>query len=124
MGENANNLNAHAPPPSEIKDIFKKYQKLKVEEIDLDPSILDFSRAELPDGCVPTRTINGLKLASTIQDFLGAGSSVQSPIEAAPIYSDTRLPGRDTVLLSCVVSSSFIVVLSMSYWSKLCFSIN
>ncbi|KAF6240018.1 hypothetical protein HO173_001626 [Letharia columbiana] len=92
-----NSLDARDSPPQSIKSIYKKYQKLTLEAIQSDPSILDFRRGLSGEqqcraqkvGIVPLFSIDAacshLRLA---EDHKGVAPSVD-----VPIYEPKAVPG-------------------------------
>jgi hypothetical protein len=95
MSELAPLLDAHQAPPQGLKEQYKRYQKLKTEDLDFDPEIKDFGKAQLPDGVEILEPINSTHLASIFSTFAEGDNGNQSMIQDAPVYSHKKLPGRN-----------------------------
>jgi len=88
--------NPYASPPAEMKDLFKKYQKLKAtNDLDNESDLIDFRKVnQLPeevivDGCIPSD-----QLLSVFQNFAGEDCRVLGA-EDAIIYTHKLLPGKN-----------------------------
>lgn len=87
--------NAHAPPPKEMKEAFKKYQKLKFTDAwdEGNPDIIDFRKAdELPEEAVEEDSLGSKHLLAIFQKFAGADCQ-ELGAENAVVYSHRSLPG-------------------------------
>ena len=74
-------LDAHQRPPSTLQTVFKTYQKLPREQVDLDVSVIDFGGPFTPVGV-------------SISGHIESTSSVESgSAPSAPIYNCKALPG-------------------------------
>ena len=93
-------LDAYARPPESIKGVYKKYQKLGIEAIQSDPTILDFRQGLSEEqecgvrkvGCVPLSSISAacshLKVAESHKGL--------APDADVPIYGVAAAPGEQS----------------------------
>ena len=90
----AHALSAHETPPQYMKDIFKKYQKIKPTDIDTDTGILDFGRDEGKKALKTEPAISVSVSQSAFAAFDDQDAPRTPEIPAAQVYSYESLPGR------------------------------
>jgi len=93
MDRNAPLLDAHQAPPPGLKEFYKRYQRLKFEDLELDSKILDFNRAHLAGDLEALEPLKLSYLESIFRRFGEDGSNLFIP-QDSPIYSHKKLPGR------------------------------
>lgn len=86
-------LDAHGVPPKVLKELYKRYQKLKLDDLDTDLEILDFKRAQIQADIELLELIESSRLASIFSGFAKEECSNLSMLKDAPVYSHKRLPG-------------------------------
>lgn len=91
-------LNAHDRPPDFIKKVFKRYQKLTLEALESDPTVLDFRR-----GLTNEQQCKFRKVDSVPSSLLKTACSYVGPTEAhtdaaisvdLPVYETEAVPGE------------------------------
>lgn len=88
-------LNPHEAPPQDLKDLFKKYQKLKPDQYAQDKDLVAFGPYENLD----TEAFKALTPIATSQlqeafsDFLG-GEIGDLASASCPVYESRVLPGQ------------------------------
>lgn len=68
-------LNAHDRPPEVIRQLYKKYAKLPISNIELDAKIVDttaINPESPPDGISVVKYMSGKNLRRAFDDFMGA----------------------------------------------------
>ncbi|CAO2658319.1 Nn.00g060420.m01.CDS01 [Neocucurbitaria sp. VM-36] len=92
-------LDPHERPPHGIRDVYKKYQKMKIKELDQDPDIIDLSS----DGSgLPGNKIRVVKewtrenLTSTFRTFAGHNGEFDLP-PIIPVYEHEDIPGLHVI---------------------------
>jgi hypothetical protein len=116
MDEKPPLLDAHAAPPAGLKELYKRYQKLKLEDLDIDPEVLDFNKAHLGDDVEVLKPIPSPHLGSIFSRFVQEDGNNSSVTQDALVYGHKRLPGKDLFsycarVLQCSPSSYCIRVL-------------
>lgn len=90
----ASALNAHEAPPPYIKDIFKKYQKIKPTDIGTDDGIIDFRREEANNALRREPVISSFNICTSFETFQLQDGTAISEVPDAQVYSHENLPGR------------------------------
>jgi hypothetical protein len=83
-------LNAHEAPPASIKEIFKRYQKIKLAELDSDKGIIIVSSPDPSEGLEVVDEISGSQLSSLFSEFCDERVTSEGQL----VYHHTGLPGR------------------------------
>jgi hypothetical protein len=83
-------------PPEGIRNVYKKYQKMKVEDLEKDTDIIDIESdaSKFRDG--HTRTVKILQqdnLRSAFEKYIEPGA-LETPITPRPVYEHIDMPGR------------------------------
>ena len=93
-----NNFDAHDRPPGLIKRVYKEYQKLTLEAIQSDPTILDFRRGLTDEQQGKIRKVDNVpsSLIKVACSYLGP---TEIPTDAAssvdlPVYETEAVPGE------------------------------
>lgn len=108
MDEKAPSLDAHQGPPPGLKELYKRYQKLKFEDLELDSSILDFNRGHFTDDVEALEPLKLSHLQSVFRRFVEEDGSDLLISQDSPIYSHEKLPGRQNMMLPYfVIHSSY-----------------
>ncbi|KAL6714522.1 hypothetical protein ACLMJK_007947 [Lecanora helva] len=97
MSEETGRYDAHKKPPSFIKDVYKRYQKLSTNELDQDPKILEFSRNADPQdhAMVAVHKIPQATITSACHQLLSFDNSEQSEFaQEVQVYEAKHLPGQ------------------------------
>lgn len=90
QGAQTKPLNAHEAPPQQLKDIFKKYQRLKLNEIHHDQELFNTGNNKQAAGSIPSD-----RLHRVFSEFLDVPDALEiQELGPAHIYSPKELPGR------------------------------
>jgi hypothetical protein len=96
-------LSAHDRPPDNIRNIYKKYQRIKVSEVDNDPGIIDLARLDpddLPASIEISGSMSNKDLRLAFEEFVteqNAPEAEMEPgrlIEDVPIFNHGRVSGQ------------------------------
>jgi alkylated DNA repair protein alkB family protein 1 len=86
-------LDPHQRPPERVRGVYKRYQKMKPRDLDLDADLVDPVQDMRLVGHVGTE-----HLAQVFHDFLGEDSSKLShdaePSSGLAIYEHHDMPGK------------------------------
>ncbi|KAJ9667408.1 hypothetical protein H2201_002609 [Coniosporium apollinis] len=95
-------LDAHERPPQDIRNIYKKYQKMKKEHLALDRDIIDISSGAQSDTLREVWRFNFGRLRPTFDAFNGS-SNFPNSLDAGnlpdtiPIYEHPHIPGLQLI---------------------------
>ena len=93
-----NSLDARDEPPASIKGIYKRYQKLTLEAIQSDSTILDFHRGLSDDQQCKVRKIDTVSLSSidAACAHLRVDAAYKDMARSAdvPVYETIAIPGE------------------------------
>lgn len=95
MDEKPSLLDAHEAPPPGLKEVYKRYQKLTLEDLASDPEVLDFSKARFGDDIEILKPIPFSNLESIFGRFVKEDDNNLSITQDAPVYGHKRLPGKN-----------------------------
>lgn len=104
-------LDAHQRPPTHLRNVYKKFQKLRGSALESDPDLLDLTRPTTRDQLRVIRTIDPANTHILFQEFARAESSATEPLAApiasapVPVYEHPHMPGTPRVA-SVVATSS------------------
>ncbi|KAK2761811.1 hypothetical protein FQN54_001641 [Arachnomyces sp. PD_36] len=95
-------LNAHEKPPEAIRQLYKKYQKLSLLEIDAHPDIIDLRRVDangpLTGGLLAKGRVSADTLRGACEDFMSDHgckfSSRDLPLADVPIFEHPAVSGQ------------------------------
>ena len=90
-------LDPHEAAPDAIKILYKRYQRLALEEIDADPQILDFKRCSGIE-CVhllePTFLIPGVSIERACECLCLRQNGKDHSSQAVQAYGVKNIPGE------------------------------
>jgi hypothetical protein len=95
MDETPPLLDAHEAPPLGLKELYKRYQKLKLEDLDFDLEVLDFNKACLGGDMEVLKPIPSPHLESIFSRFVQEDSNSSSVTQDALVYGHKKLPGKN-----------------------------
>lgn len=110
-------LDAHEAPPSGLKELYKRYQKLKLEDLAFDTEVLDFSKARLGDDIEILKPIPSSHLESIFSRFVKEEDNNFFITQDAAVYGYKRLPGKNpfsNTVIECY-NFPFQVIIFESY---------
>lgn len=95
MDENSPLLDSQEPPPPVLKELYKRYQRSKLEDLDFDAEVLDFDRAPLGDDLEILAPIPASHLESIFRRLVKADDSNKSITKDSSVYGHKSLPGKN-----------------------------
>ncbi|OCL07699.1 hypothetical protein AOQ84DRAFT_54036 [Glonium stellatum] len=111
-------LDPHERPPDYIRRVYKKYQKMKPQDLDKDPDIIDFKRGLSEEQQKYIKVIKEYKpeeLVPAFQAFEGIqestdsqGGLINSPVL---VYEHSEMPGIYFLLLSMNIHIMSLLVI-------------
>jgi alkylated DNA repair protein alkB family protein 1 len=94
-------LDPHQRPPDSIRRIYKKYQKMKLQELDLDDDIVDLSTEPHSPLLSKVRVVEHVEAEDLRAAFRAfAGDAIDGKpyepdsIQTLPMYEHKDMPGR------------------------------
>lgn len=95
-------LNAHDRPPEKVRATYKKYQRMRLSEIEKDPDIIDLEKLDqddLSDPFIILESLSSEGLREAFDDFMGKGHSSHAThgaalIEDVPVIAHKRVSGK------------------------------
>lgn len=95
-------LDPHQRPPDKIRNVYKKYQKMGLKELDQDPDVVDFSSENPASSNSKVRLVKQWKrddLEATFRAFAGIGcaSNYEDLPQLVPVYEHADMPGKGLV---------------------------
>lgn len=96
-------LNAHDRPPERIRNVYKKYQRIKTPEIDLDADIIDLEKLDmdsLPAPFAISGFLDSKKLRLAFDEFMGKMDPSATLnhggglIEDVPVFTHNKISGK------------------------------
>lgn len=98
-------LNAHDRPPERVREVYKKYLKIKLPEIDNDEDIVDLEKLDvdnLPSPFAISGFLDSKDLRLAFNEFMGrTGNSLSEGdrhggvlIEDIPIFTHRKVSGK------------------------------
>lgn len=89
-------LDPRATPPVELRDLFKTYSKMKLEDIAHDPEIIDFTSLGIKFlQCIPPARLKQLfESFLSERDERGSETGSLSSEPQASVYASETIPGR------------------------------
>lgn len=100
-------LDAHERPPEDIRNIYKKYQKMKKELLALDPDITDISSGDQVDALREVRHIKLQELRPTFRVFNVSSAANdlddQKSESTIRVYEHPDVPGKEE--MPCLATS-------------------
>lgn len=86
-------LDPHARPPEKIKDLYKRYQKLKGNALLKDPELLDLQRDHVSLVRVGEVSVDEQERTEKLF-FRGEQEVLKMPTQPLPIYAHEAMPGN------------------------------
>lgn len=112
-----NDMDPHERPPENIKDVYKKYQKMKLNDLDHDADIVDLPAALSTSANSDVRIVDEWRrddLIAMFRAFSGHEAHLYDDMPSTvPVYEHKDMPGR---ILS--VYKTFFVGLKRSIFTK------
>ena len=92
-------LDPHQRPPDAIRNVYKRYQKMKLQNLDRDREIIDLSRDLSADPNTKVRIVKELDvdgLTTTFRWFAGRDVALNGlkSTSSIPVYEHVDMPGR------------------------------
>jgi hypothetical protein len=133
-------LDPHQRPPDSIKDVYKRYQKMKPKDLDQDLDIIDLPDSLTMSAKDKVRIVeewSGHELTAAFRAFSGQDGQTYADLPPRiPVYEHTDMPGRkllcyvqrvcllycmaviDTALVSIVILAKLLLVIRTSSCSR------
>ncbi|KAF2624589.1 hypothetical protein BU25DRAFT_493563 [Macroventuria anomochaeta] len=94
-------LDPHQRPPDSIKDVYKKYQRMKLQDLDQDPDIVDLPKSLHTSAKDKVRIVeewSGDDLTAAFRAFSGQDGQTYAALPSRiPVYEHANLPGLHVV---------------------------
>jgi hypothetical protein len=91
-------MDPHQRPPESIKNVYKKYQKMKLKDLDRDPDILDLSNEPPTSAKSKLRVVEewrGEDLTAIFRAFGGQDADMDDEVpERVLVFEHEDMPGR------------------------------
>ena len=113
-------LNAHDRPPEKVRDVYKKYLKIKLAEVDHDEDIVDLEKLDvdnLPSPFAISGFLDSKDLRLAFDEFVGGSGNSSSEgnnhggvlIEDIPILTHEKVSGKSvpSLLFECRVTKMY-----------------
>lgn len=88
----------HQRPPNGIRDVYKKYQKMKPKDLDQDPDIIDLSKNTPTSAKGKVRIVDEWSsedLTAAFRAFSGQDSQLYAELPPRiPVYEHADMPGK------------------------------
>lgn len=96
-------LSPHVRPPDNIREVYKKYQRLPLAEIDSDKSILDLQSLDpddLPPGISLPERRSSKDLRCAFDQFIQGDCSLGGGplLENVPVFTHQSVSGQHVIL--------------------------
>jgi hypothetical protein len=104
-------LDAHARPPERLKGFYKKYQKLKGNDLENDQTLLDLEQIDAGRGLRVIKEINYKHLSETTSGKVSNNGGLVDQFLAScedlvRVYEHPDMPGMNTNTISMIEHSS------------------
>lgn len=100
-------LDAHQRPPNSIRDVYKKYQKLKPKDLNQDMDILDLPdslNTSAKDKIRVVKEWSGRDLTAAFRAFSGQDGQMYADLPSRiPVYEHADMPGKDSFTLYSII---------------------
>jgi alkylated DNA repair protein alkB family protein 1 len=97
-------LDPHERPPDGIRNVYKKYQKMKLQHLENDRHIVYLTRRmdTLPDKVRIVRELNAEDLSEAFRGFAGSNEPQhQGTTSSIAVYEHEDMPGNTLLTLMC-----------------------
>lgn len=86
----------HQRPPEHMRNVYKKYQRIKSPDLERDPAIVDLERDIGPPLPSKLRIVDQLDTQRLTATFRRFGGDNAEPAQASkiPVYEHEDMPGR------------------------------
>ncbi|KAF1980736.1 hypothetical protein K402DRAFT_387620 [Aulographum hederae CBS 113979] len=94
----SDHLDPYAKPPEEMRIVYKKYQKMKLHDLDSDQSIIDLQKGLLDhqlSQVKSVRTLDKNSVSMVWQGFLHLSTTTIEPTTNLNVYGLAHLPGLE-----------------------------
>lgn len=116
-------LDPHQRPPDSIKHVYKKYQKMKLRDLDQDPDIVNLPKSLYTSAKDKVRIVeewSGDDLTAAFRAFGGQDEQTYPGLPAKiPVYEHGDMPGKADEL-PCHLLSLFRRMSPLCLFSCLC----
>lgn len=113
-------MDPHQRPPDSIKDVYKKYQKMKSKDLDQDPDIVDLPTSLHTSAKDKVRIVeewSGNDLTAAFRAFSGQDEQTYAELPARiPVYEHADMPGRTQFRYACY--KKFLCTVLNASWVK------
>ena len=113
-------MDPHQRPPDSIKDVYKKYQKMKSKGLDQDPDIVDLPTSLHTSAKDKVRIVeewSGNDLTAAFRAFSGQDEQTYAELPARiPVYEHADMPGRTQFRYACY--KKFLCTVLNAFWVK------
>jgi alkylated DNA repair protein alkB family protein 1 len=102
-------LDPYQRPPDSIRNVYKKYQRMSVKDLDADPCIVQLSpdRAADPSSKLHVvRDVDANRLTVSFRAFVGHEGGPQVALPVA-VYEHEDMPGRMLLSPAIIVNLTF-----------------
>jgi alkylated DNA repair protein alkB family protein 1 len=98
-GTRMHDLDPHERPPMSIRNVYKKYQKMKLKDLDRDQEIIDLSSDASASSSSKVRVVKQYAaedLTATFRAFAGEDAKLENMglLNPIPVYEHEDMPGR------------------------------
>ena len=103
-----NTLDPHQRPPEEMRNVYKKYQKMKLSDLSQDREIVDLENgpSDLHKSNVSIiEELDPESLSNGFRGFAGRSAGFEDFTSPKPVYEHSDMPGRKLDLASFIYSS-------------------
>ncbi|KAK7535243.1 uncharacterized protein J3D65DRAFT_630569 [Phyllosticta citribraziliensis] len=91
-------LDAHQRPPIHLRNVYKKFQKLRGHDLQSDSDIIDLTRPASVNQLHVKRSLDSTITQPLFQTFLGADAEQSTPPSASvPVYEHPSMPGLHAI---------------------------
>lgn len=102
-------LDPHQRPPDSIRHVYKKYQKMKLHDLDRDSDILDLSRPLSTSQQTKVLVVKELDLEPVTASFRSFAGDIkpEGPTSPPLAYEHRDMPGKG-LFISCLLMRVFV----------------
>jgi hypothetical protein len=107
MDEKSPLLDVHETLPPDLKNLYKRYQRLRLEDLAFDTEVLDFSKFPIGDEIEILSPIPSFHLDTIFSRFVKVRENKLTKTQDAPVYGHKRLPGKILFSNACSINIIF-----------------
>ncbi|KAK7538898.1 oxidoreductase [Phyllosticta citricarpa] len=94
----AQSLDAHQRPPSHLRDIYKKFQRLRGHALESDPGLIDLTHTASANQFRILRSLDSTTTHTLFQNFSCADTEQSpAPVAPVPVYEHPSMPGLHVI---------------------------